>query len=125
MKKRTNGKQKGKRGELEIAAILREWGYSARRGVQYSGASGDADVVASIPWLHIEVKRQEALNLRAALEQAARDAKGVLGCPRTPVVFHRSNRTDWLATLSLEALLALLSLLPGYRDDVVTQVEPE
>ena len=37
-----NSKHKGKRGELEVAAILREHGYDARRGQQYSGASGDS-----------------------------------------------------------------------------------
>ena len=111
--RRANGTQKGKRGELELAALLREWGFDARRGQQFSGASGDADVVSSIPWLHIEVKRQEALNLRAALEQAAKDAAGAQGCPRTPVVLHRSNRTAWLATMALTDLLALLTLLPS------------
>ena len=109
-KSRANGKQKGKRGELELAAMLRKFGLEARRGQQFSGASGDADVVTNLPWLHVEVKRQEALNLRDAMEQACRDATAAPGSPRTAVVFHRSNRTPWLATMPLEALLGLLAL---------------
>ena len=32
-----NSRQKGKRGELELAKVLREHGYETRRGQQYSG----------------------------------------------------------------------------------------
>ena len=38
-------REKGKRGERELAGLLREYGYDCRRGQQYCGASGDADVV--------------------------------------------------------------------------------
>lgn len=41
----TNSRQKGARGERELARILREYGYDCRRGQQYCGANGDADVV--------------------------------------------------------------------------------
>ena len=57
-----NGKKKGKAGELEVARILRSYGYPCRRGQQYSGANGDADVVG-LPGIHIEVKRRERLDL--------------------------------------------------------------
>lgn len=36
-----NSRNKGKNGELELASILREYGYNARRGQQYCGANGD------------------------------------------------------------------------------------
>ena len=39
-----NSRDKGKRGERELAAILKEYGYcEARRGQQYCGADGSAD----------------------------------------------------------------------------------
>ena len=57
-----NSRQKGKKGELELAKVLRGYGYPARRGQQYSGANGDADVVG-LPHVHIECKRVEALNI--------------------------------------------------------------
>lgn len=97
-----NSRQKGKRGELELAHILKEYGYEARRGVQYSGANGDADVVG-LPGVHIECKRVEKLNLDAAMEQAKRDSRGL----RMPVVMHRKDRQDWKVTLSLEDFMKL------------------
>ena len=38
-------REKGKRGERELAGILRDYGYNCRRGQQYCGTSGDADVI--------------------------------------------------------------------------------
>lgn len=97
-----NSRQKGKRGELELAAVLRAHGYSARRGQQYAGANGDADVVG-LPGVHIECKRVERLNLDAAMAQAVRDARA----GEVPVVMHRRNRGQWMATLRLEDFLRL------------------
>ena len=100
----TNGRQKGAVGEREISKILREHGYSsARRGQQYCGTSGEADVVG-IPGVHIEVKRVENHNLDKAMAQSVRDARE----NETPVVFHRKNRTEWKVTLFLEDYLNLL-----------------
>ena len=50
-----NSRRKGKTGELHLVKKLKEYGYDVRRGQQYSGANGDADVVG-IDHLHIEVK---------------------------------------------------------------------
>lgn len=93
-----NSRQKGKRGERELAGILRDFGYQdCRRGQQYSGSNGDADVVG-LPGIHIEVKRREKLNLYDAIAQACRDAKKNL----LPVVFHRKNDCEWLVTMQLD-----------------------
>ena len=46
-----NSRNKGAAGEREVAGILRGYGYKARRGQQYSGANGDADVVG-LPGIH-------------------------------------------------------------------------
>lgn len=97
-----NSRQKGAAGERELANLLKEYGYDTRRGQQYSGANGDADVVG-IPGLHIECKRVEKLNLDAALDQSKRDArKGEM-----PVVIHRKNRQEWKVTLSLKDFMKL------------------
>lgn len=61
-----NSRSKGARGEREVAGILREYGYPCRRGQQYSGANGDADVVG-LPRTHIEVKRRERLDIHDAM----------------------------------------------------------
>lgn len=62
-----NSREKGKKGELELSRALKEHGYDTRRGQQYCGSNGDADVIG-LPYLHIECKRVEKLNLRAAME---------------------------------------------------------
>ena len=48
-------REKGKRGERELAGRLRDHGYDCRRGQQFCGASGDADVTG-LPGIHIECK---------------------------------------------------------------------
>lgn len=97
-----NSKQKGSAGERELALKLREYGYDARRSVQYNGREGQADVVG-LPFLHAEVKRVEKLNLYKAMEQAGRDAKN----GDRPTVFHRRNRGKWLVTMELERFMEL------------------
>lgn len=97
-----NSREKGKRGELELAHELKRFGYETRRGQQFSGLEGDADVVG-IPGLHIECKRVEKLNIEKALEQSERDAR----VGEVPVVMHRRNREGWKVTLSLREFMRL------------------
>ena len=97
-----NSRQKGKRGELEAAKVLKEYGYDARRGQQFSGANGDADVVG-LPGIHLEVKRVEKLNISEAMQQSIRDARD----GELPVVMHRKNRETWLVTMPLRVFMIL------------------
>ena len=97
-----NSRQKGARGERELAKILQTYGCDARRGQQYSGANGDADVVG-LPGVHIECKRVERLDLVGAYEQAKRDARP----GEVPAVFHRKNNKPWLVTISLEDFMTM------------------
>lgn len=97
-----NGKAKGKRGELEIAHIMQGYGFEARRGQQFSGLQGDADVVG-VPYLHLEIKRVQALNLDKAMEQSQRDARE----GEIPTVVHRKDRQEWRITLSLEDFMPM------------------
>lgn len=92
-----NSRQKGKRGELALAKRLREYGYEARRGVQYNGADGSADVIG-LDGIHIECKRVERLNLRDAMLQSVHDAKE----GEIPTVMHKRNNDDWLVTMRLD-----------------------
>lgn len=61
-----NSRQKGARGERELSSKLKENGFDTRRGQQYCGSNGDADVVG-LPGIHIECKRVEKLNLYDAI----------------------------------------------------------
>lgn len=90
-------KNKGKVGERELANILKEHGFNARRNQQYNGAVGDADVVG-VPNIHIECKRVESLNITKAMEQATEDARD----GEIPAVFHRRNNKPWLVTMHLD-----------------------
>ncbi|MGF7002437.1 hypothetical protein M2149_000813 [Lachnospiraceae bacterium PFB1-21] len=86
-------RDKGKRGERELASELRQHGYNCRRGQQFCGSNGDADVVG-LPGIHIECKRVERLNLYDAMAQAKADSKGDL-----PAVFHRKNNCKWVVIM--------------------------
>lgn len=97
-----NSRQKGARGERELASKLREYGYEARRGQQYSGASGDPDVIG-LPGIHIECKRVERLNLEDAMVQSKRDARQ----GEIPTVMHRKNNCEWLVTMRLEDFMRM------------------
>ena len=90
-------REKGKRGERELAGILRDYGYDTRRGQQFCGSDGSADVVG-LPGIHIECKRVERLCIEDAIAQAKRDARE----GEMPVVMHRKNHCEWLVTMPLD-----------------------
>lgn len=99
----TNSRQKGARAERELAKVLSDLSaFSCRRGQQYSGANGDADVVG-LPMIHIECKAVERLNLRDAMAQSESDARE----DEIPVVMHKKNRKPWLVTMSLEDFMTM------------------
>jgi len=98
-------KDKGARGELELAHLLSEqYGYNVRRGSVFQGTS---DLVG-LTGIHPEVKRVEKLNIHDAMNQAIREADkrrdGV------PTVFHRRNRTGWLVTMRLDDWISLYEM---------------
>jgi Holliday junction resolvase len=89
-------REKGKRGERELASILRGYGYDAHRGAQYHGGNDSPDVTG-LPGIHIEVKRTEALRIWDALAQAKADAG-----EKMPVVMHRRNDCEWIVIQPLK-----------------------
>ena len=98
-----SSQRKGRGGELELCRILNEAGLPVSPGEPVS--FGDTPDIVGLPGVHIECKRTEKLNLRAAMEQAVRDAEffkdGV------PAVFHRANRQPWMVTMLLEDWLRM------------------
>lgn len=98
-----NSRQKGARGERELAELLRSYGYEARRGQQYSGANGDADVTG-VDGFHIECKRVEQLNIYKAMEQSERDARE----GEIPIVCHRKDRKGWLVTIRFDDFMGVI-----------------
>lgn len=94
-------KNKGARGERELAKALQKLGFDARRGVQYSGGPDSPDV-HGIPGVHIECKRMEKFSLYPALEQSINDAGDNM-----PTVMYRKNYEDWVVVCRLEDLIEL------------------
>lgn len=97
-----NSREKGARFERTLATFLSTRGYSCRRGQQYCGANGDADVVG-LHKIHIEAKAVERLNIYDAMEQSKRDSKN----GDIPTVFHKKNRKNILVTMELDDWLKL------------------
>lgn len=97
-------KRKGKTGELEIAHLLKEHGFTARRGQQFQGGTDSPDVVHDIPGLHVEVKRTEALKLWDALAQAEADKRP----GETATVWHRKNLKPWVVILPAVDFLRMM-----------------
>ena len=99
-------RDKGKRGEREVAELLRDHGIPARRGVQYAGGPDAPDVVG-FDGVHIEVKRAETLRLYPALEQALADRKpGDIA-----TVWHRPSGRPWAVIMLAADFIALMRAL--------------
>jgi len=97
-----HSRQKGKRGEREVAALFTDRGYQARRGDSQSRGAREADVEDTQWW--IEVKRGKRCPIRRAIEQATGDTDG-----RQPVVFWRDDRSDWRIDMGADTFFALLA----------------
>ena len=95
----TNSREKGKRFERLCASLFRSIGYEARRGQQYCGANGDADVVG-VPGIHIACKARErgSGELYDWLSQAKADARE----DELPVVIHKKNNCAVLVTMEFD-----------------------
>lgn len=99
-------REKGKAGEREFAAWLRDkLGVAARRGRQFKGTPDSPDVVG-LPGVHIEVKRRERLNVEKALDEAAATAGDDI-----PLVAHRRSRKPWLVTFQADSLVELAQII--------------
>jgi Holliday junction resolvase len=94
-------RDKGARGERELAKILNENGIECHRGyVQFR----QSDLVG-IEGIHPEVKRVEKLNIHEAMRQATEEAEKRQD--GRPTVFHRKNGSKWLVTMFLDDWIKL------------------
>ena len=109
-----NSKDKGKRFEREIANLLKDYGYDARRTAQYCGNTGDASDVVGLPGIHIECKAQEQMRLYEWMQQAIRDSEK---SGKMPAVFHKKNYADILVTMRLDDWMTL------YKSSILSKGE--
>jgi Holliday junction resolvase len=104
-----NSKAKGVRGELKFCKLCHENGFEeVRRSAQYCGNTGDAADVVGLPYLHVEVKAVEKLNLREAMRQAIHDAKEE-GRGNIPIVAHKKSNRPWLITIGAKDFFEIYS----------------
>jgi hypothetical protein len=97
-------RDKGSRGEREVAAIFRAAGFDLDRTPNSGGLRILGDLYgASLPF-HVEVKRQEIARPWAWWEQATTEAPA----DTLPVVAFRRARSPWLAITDLVQLARLL-----------------
>ncbi len=96
-------REKGARGEREVAAIFRAHGFDCSRTPNSGGLQVKGDL-HGLP-VHVEVKRQEVARPWSWWAQADSEAPpGVL-----PVVAFRRNASPWLAIVRADDLAALLA----------------
>ncbi len=122
-KNKTNSRAKGVKGELEWSKFLRDHGFPARRGQQYSGNPDAPDVICdALSNILFEVKRVEQFHLYKAMEQASNDA----GRDKIPVVAHRKNGEEWVVVMRAEDWLDLIEPTDPRADlsDTIYETQP-
>lgn len=98
-------KQKGTRGELLWRDECHKHGYTGvERGGQLPFQKGKdlADVVG-LYGCHLEIKFQERLSIRQAVEQAEKDCQE----GQMPILAHKTSREPWLVTMRAEDFFTL------------------
>jgi len=96
-------RDKGARGEREVAELFRAHGFDCDRVPNSGGLRLRGDLYGDLP-VHVEVKRQNTARPWLWLAQAEAEAP-----PDTvAVVAFRRDRSDWYAMLPLEELVRLL-----------------
>ena len=121
-----NAKRKGSEGERQAAhalnAVLPH--AKARRSVQYAGHHTAADLVCEgLPGIMVEVKRKQSLNLHRTMDKSLEDCTE----DQTPVILHRKDNCEWLLTVRLEDVPAMMwkFLREGTPGEKKQNVEPE
>ncbi len=120
-----NSRLKGKNGELEAAHALNDVlpHAKARRAQQFAGHHTAADLVCEgLPGIMVEVKRKQSLNLHKTMDKSLEDCVE----DQTPVIIHRKDNCEWLLTVRLEDVPAMMwkFLREGTPGEKKQDVEP-
>jgi hypothetical protein len=104
---------RGKRGELEVAELLRPLFpevRTRRAGGESARDTRGSDLVGTAPYV-CQIKRRERLNVVEAWNEAAQNANGAV-----PLLIHRRDHSPWLVTMSLEEWMELEKARQLVRD---------
>ena len=99
-------REKGARFERMVAGFFKDWGYKAFRTAQYEGKSGNCADVEGVPYLHIECKHCERMQLYEWMAQADRDNNASKE-QKVPVVIHKANNKPILVSMHLEDFIKI------------------
>jgi Holliday junction resolvase len=108
-------REKGKRGERGFRDLLRSYGFSARRGQQFSGSPDSPDVVCPELPVHFEVKAGNTHSVDAAFRQCTSECGGSV-----PVVSSKRDYGDWMVYLRASDFLEIVR-----RSDIVLSKKEE
>lgn len=110
-----NSKKKGNRGELEVAARLKQWFFEdywhvERRGTSEEAAGKDLgyDLNTNLP-LVAQVQFSDKPSPTKKYEEAEGALKASDNQTRLAVAFTKRTGTKWLATVDMDAFCALLA----------------
>jgi Holliday junction resolvase len=98
-----SSRDKGARGEREVAAIFRAAGFDVNRVPNSGGLRLKGDLYGAVP-IHVEVKRTERLDLHRGIRQAQLESDG-----RPFWLVHRRNGTQWFVTMPLAQAVGMLT----------------
>jgi hypothetical protein len=107
-----NSRDKGRRGEIELAKILAPYWPGCIRNLDQFG--DDKRDLCNVPGMHWQAKRVEKINVWEALDQTVTEAAST----DLPILAFRRNwtksplpsRSLWFAALELDELIPLLRL---------------
>lgn len=113
-------RMKGKSGEREIAALIRDLtGWNVRRKVRQLDGESDLE---GVPHFSVEVKRHATAtraDIRGWWEQTREQA---MAESKVPVLFYRKDRDDWRAVWSAASMIGG-SDWPEYELTIESAVE--
>jgi hypothetical protein len=117
----TNSRAKGARNELGASAALANLGMQGvRRAVQYSGRTGQADLVAP-GRCHIEVKSRESIACMKWMDRAVEEAS--MTDAHIVLLMMREDRGEWCYMVRQEDALRFARWLLTYTQDHHAAIE--
>jgi Holliday junction resolvase len=99
-------RDKGKKGEREVANMFTNLGLKARRmaPMQAQKKAPEADVALEVEGFHVEVKRREKISIQQWMREVEAKAHPL----EVPVCAFRSNGEPWRVCMPLEDFADLL-----------------